>query len=281
LLNVRLLTSTHRLMLSTRGLERTVVHAVDDTPLSDERPRFPVLLFSPAFGQMPTEYTALLEDIASHGYVVVGINPSYFTPVTVFPDGRQAGFHLTWDTILEDYFPTWVADMTFVLDQVAKLDAEAGGPFSGRLDTTRVGAFGHSYGGAAAAGACHLDPRIKAGIDLDGSPRGHPFAWRLEQPFMLVQSWPARGREGRFCRSLKIGHRFAIEGSKHRAFSDEVLLPIPDPAREELVGTISGPRMVRVTSDLVRAFFDVYLNGAISPLLADPSSVYPEIVSQR
>ena len=54
------------------------VHGYQDAPVTDGRHRFPVLVFSPGFGVLPTTYTALIEDIVSHGYVVAGIVPTYF-----------------------------------------------------------------------------------------------------------------------------------------------------------------------------------------------------------
>jgi hypothetical protein len=41
-------------------------------------------------------------------------------------------------------------------------------PFAGHLDFSRVGAFGHSFGGMAAAHACQIDRRIKACLNQDG-----------------------------------------------------------------------------------------------------------------
>jgi platelet-activating factor acetylhydrolase isoform II len=80
---------------------RIKTHAVDNAAVSREKPIFPVLLFSPGFGAMATEYTAVLEDIASHGYVVVAINPTDFAPVTVFENGRTSHAPV-WDISLYD-----------------------------------------------------------------------------------------------------------------------------------------------------------------------------------
>ena len=62
-------------------------HAVVDAPVSDGRPSYPVVLFSPS-GFPPLMWAAIAEELASHGYVVVGVNHTYETPVTVFTDGR-------------------------------------------------------------------------------------------------------------------------------------------------------------------------------------------------
>jgi predicted dienelactone hydrolase len=64
---------------------RVRAHAVPDAPPAQGR--YPVLVFEPGLGKKPRDYTALLEDLASHGYIVVGIFPTDSTDV-VFPDGR-------------------------------------------------------------------------------------------------------------------------------------------------------------------------------------------------
>jgi hypothetical protein len=61
-------------------------------------------------------------------------------------------------------------DLSFALDQLERLNADRSSPFRGRLDVTRVGAVGHSLGGAAALQVTHEDPRIRGVVDIDGSP---------------------------------------------------------------------------------------------------------------
>jgi dienelactone hydrolase len=260
-------------------------HAVDNAPVSHEEPRFPVLLFMPGFGAMVTEYSAILEDIASHGYVVVAINPTDFAPVTAFENGRTV-YAPIWDISLYDLekdYLVWVQDFLFVLNEVSQENKDQRSPFFERLDMTRVGAIGHSFGGAAAAGACHSDSRIGAGLNLDGAPHGDRSTWKFPQPFMLVQSGKRAYRDStdeEFLKDLAIGYRVVIKGSTHHAFTDETMLPLPEDRRQTLVGTVPGPRMVRMTSFLVSAFFDVYLQKRPSTLLKDISSQFPEITIQ-
>jgi predicted dienelactone hydrolase len=256
-------------------------HAVDNAASSSQSPRFPVLLFSPGFSATPTEYTAVLEDITSHGYIVVAITPTDFVPVTIFENGRRA-YLPAWDPSLYDLesdYPVWVRDMTFVLNKVSEQNEDPHSPFFGHLDMARVGAFGHSFGGAASAGACHSDARIKAGMNLDGTPFGDRSTWKFPQPFMLVESdRPYRNRAAEeFYQGLMNGYRVVIKGSTHHGFMDEAILPLPDDRREILVGSIAGPRMVQITSFLVRAFFDTYLQSKPSTSLNGISTEFPEI----
>src|SRR5207249_12323590 len=64
----------------------------------------------------------------------------------------------------------------------------ASGKFTGRLDMSRVGVFGHSLGGATAAQFCHDDSRCKAGIDVDGAPLGSVIRDGIPRPFMFLLS---------------------------------------------------------------------------------------------
>src|SRR6185436_3554716 len=57
----------------TQRLDRVHSHALDAPPLANAPAEFPVLIFSPGLGNLPTNYTSLLEDVASHGYVVVAV----------------------------------------------------------------------------------------------------------------------------------------------------------------------------------------------------------------
>src|SRR5262249_43584383 len=62
-------------------------HAFADAPPAAEPATFPVLVFSPS-GFPPMLLSAILEEMASQGYVVVGVNHTYESAVTSFPDGR-------------------------------------------------------------------------------------------------------------------------------------------------------------------------------------------------
>jgi len=70
------------------GLEQVRTHAVvDATPATAPR-RFPVLLFSHGYTGIPSAYTSLLEDLASHGYAVLSIVHPYEATAATLADGR-------------------------------------------------------------------------------------------------------------------------------------------------------------------------------------------------
>jgi hypothetical protein len=124
----------------------TFVHEDAPPALDPSGPR-PVVLHSPGAGEARPLDTSLVDELASHGYVVVTI---------VHDDDARA-----------DGFPhDRVADVRFVLDQLMSLAP-------GVLDLSRIGLVGRSA--RAGAGDCsadlatlHDDPRITAVADLDG-----------------------------------------------------------------------------------------------------------------
>ena len=79
-----------------------------------------------------TNYSTLAEDLASHGYVVVGFDAPYRTGRVVFPDGRVIG--RTPENNPELYsgeeleragnklLAAWTADIAFVLDRLERLN---------------------------------------------------------------------------------------------------------------------------------------------------------------
>src|SRR5262249_41379374 len=154
-------------------------HATDARPTSQGGP-FPVLVFEPGLGPLIPEYTALAEDLASHGYVVIGLNPTYSASITVL--GGQIIERSPSGTIADAATPeqaqqrgdalvqVWAADDRFAIDQAIRMNGDGSSPFVGRLDIQHVGLLGHSFGGAAALEACHLDARCAAAANLDGSP---------------------------------------------------------------------------------------------------------------
>jgi hypothetical protein len=156
-------------------------HSRENAPLPRGKARYPVALFSPGGGLKALTYHALLEDLASHGWVVAAVDPPYNARALRFPDGRVLGNlqpnERGWpqprnatenQRFYQERIAHWSRDISFVIDQLTALD-KGKGPFAKRLDWQRgVGVFGHSRGGQAAATVRILDSRVRGGINLDG-----------------------------------------------------------------------------------------------------------------
>ena len=63
-------------------------HSSSDPDISLEQQSYPVVIMRAGGGALTADFTTLAEDLASHGYVVVGFDAPNRTRVVVFPDGR-------------------------------------------------------------------------------------------------------------------------------------------------------------------------------------------------
>jgi dienelactone hydrolase len=287
------------------GFTMSQIHtyAYDDAPLATGASAYPVLVFSHGNGSILGTYSALLQEIASHGYIVVGINHTYNAIVSVFSDGRiiPASDEATSDLDAETIY--WVEDTAFTVDRVEALN-NSDARFADKLDLARLGVFGHSYGGAIAVEFCLIDTRCQAGINLDGSLRGESASQGVSQPFMQLFSQPpscadmvaAGGAPDveqceaayertesdwqRVFEGAQVGYQLTIAGMTHNYIADNgFLLPLI-PSLEE-GATIDPERALRITTDYVLAFFDQHLKGEAISLLDAPSADYPEVTFER
>jgi dienelactone hydrolase len=291
----------------TRDLSRVHAHSIRNSAVSPRQRSYPVAIMRGGASSEVANYTTLAEDLASHGYVVVGFDAPYRTNAVVFPDGRvmkrtpQNNPELCLElgnaeqaACVNKLLTAWCADIAFVLDRLERLNgSDASGKFTGRLDMMRVGVFGHSFGGATAAQFCHDDARCKAGIDLDGAPFGSVVRDGLDQPFMFVLSDEihSSGPETRrvlgdiqsiYDRLPPDGRsRIAIRGANHFLFSDDGALLKSHIVMRALrmfgIVGIDGRRQLAVTTYCVHTFFDTYLKGVGVSRLRLASPLYPEI----
>jgi dienelactone hydrolase len=287
----------------TRDLSRVRTHSIRDAELSTLHPSYPVILMRAGLSGLVTGYTTLAEDLASHGYVVVGFDAPYRSSVVVFPDGRvierapqnnlDALSGSDQQQLANELVKEWSADMGLALDQLAQFNtSDPSGKFLGRLDLQRVGVFGHSLGGATALQFCHDDSRCKAGIDVDGAPLGNVITEGITQPFMFLLSDHSSEPETetrpvmaniRAIYDRQPGDRrleIVIRGANHYMFSDDGAMlksPLLMSALRMLgIVRIDGRRQVALTAHYIAAFFDVYLRGAPASELKGQSD-YPQI----
>ncbi len=291
----------------TRDLSKVHTHSLNNADVSTQQRSHPVVIIRAGASLEVWNYSTLAEDLASHGYVVVGFDAPYRTFTVVFPDGRvmrripennpelcleRTGQER--DRCATRVLTAWTADMAFVLDRLGQLNAsDASGKFTGRLDMTRVGVFGHSFGGAAAALFCHEDSRCKAGIDVDGAPHGSVIQAGIDRPFMFLLSdhsheSDAEGSQiGANIRSIydrlpPDGRAFLeIRGANHFLFSDDGALLKSHIVLRALralgVVGIDGRRQLAVTAYCVHTFFDAHLKGTSVSRLNISSPLYREI----
>jgi hypothetical protein len=64
-----------------------------------EHGKFPILIFLNGLYSKASGYYALLEEIISHGYIVLNINHTYEITGSLFPDGRIRFFNTAYNQI--------------------------------------------------------------------------------------------------------------------------------------------------------------------------------------
>jgi predicted dienelactone hydrolase len=290
-------------------------HAISDAASVNPPRGFPVVLFSHGVSSTTFSYTAQIEDLVSHGYVVVAIEHSDAAGIVLFPDGH---IRLLRDAPAppsppKDPLQAMIAsaqegtqigaqDVRFVLDTLAQKKI----PLVKIMDLKRVAAVGHSYGGTLTARACQLDTRIKACISEDGvvNPVGvffdYPDHASLHQPFLLVEiaKHPTDDELGRMGEtrtkwndylaherqqldSAPKGSYYVVlsgPGMSHASFSDGLLLSAA-PGSTQASTALSN---LLLTEALDRSFLDKYLKNEPAALLDQvvPSGVTVEHIGR-
>jgi len=176
-------------------------HSLENVDISDQEATYPVLIFSHGFSGHKNQNTFQIEEIVSRGYIVVGIDHTYNSTVSKFSDGRTAYFTPGKDDsaeTMDQTNPIWVADASFVLNQVEKLAAhDPDQRFTGRMDLERIGMFGHSFGGATSTQMLMSDDRVKAALNMDGVLYGKLRVPEggLNKPFLMMSADHSRNFE--------------------------------------------------------------------------------------
>lgn len=284
----------------TQDLAAVRAHAVADAPLAPGERPYPVILLLPGLGPLAGDYTTIAEELASHGYVVVGITPPYSASVAVLPDGRVARATAAGGVpddaspeearrILDRLIAIWAADASFALDQLAQLNgAAAPGRFAGRLDLGAVGVIGHSFGGATAAQVCATDRRCRVGVDFDGYLYGPVVRTGLTRPFLIIWGEPEDTADAGWQQALGATRalvdastgevrQLTILGARHFNFTDLGVLYNPLLRAEGVFGPLDARRALAITAAYTRAFLDRTLLNADQPLLVAPNAAYPEV----
>ncbi|MFG2642726.1 alpha/beta hydrolase family protein [Streptomyces sp. NPDC048370] len=240
---------------------------------------WPVLLYSPGGGEARTMGTLLAEELASHGWVVVTVDHPGDASQVEFPGARPGR-----DTVRRTVFvgppdaeqfrtmiDTRLADIRFVLDRLEALEE----PLGRALDLGRVGIYGHSAGGTAAAQTLYDDRRIAAAVNLEGhldqvDGTLFPVArYGVDRPLLLLGT--DGFRDARLDRSwgAMLAHpggrtrRRQLDHADHLVFTDyAALVPQLQAAglttaadRVRLVGAIEPEAAVRAVRRQVRSFF--------------------------
>jgi Platelet-activating factor acetylhydrolase, isoform II len=256
-------------------LRSVTTHAHEKSKLAKTPQRFPLLVFGPGNYMFPNEYSSVLEEMASQGYIVVGYVPTGFVTAVSFPDGRTTSRYSRPD------FSLWSGDMKYILDLTTAWNASPASLFAGRIDEGRIGMFGHSASATAIGMLAHSDKRVKAGLLLDPGLLRQQDAAAL--PFLLLNAENAdyirqhpddpnvaamiKERDMWYQASMP-GIRVTLAGADHNSFTDMAVIKAFDRPGD-------GAAFIATTRAFVREFFGEFLLGKHSDLIRAASPRYP------
>ncbi len=236
--------------LSPGQLDVVRVHATTNTAPAPAATARPVVVLMPGWGNPMALSTTLAQDLASHGYVVVAIDPN--------PGSED-----------RNTLPADTARPGRRLEQVAAgIDFAAGREIDklvGPVDRDRIAIGGHSIAGAVAFQVAITDRRIHAIFNLDGWLHGPALTTPVEVPALALDASGLDAESQAVIARTGTAVTVKLDGATHLDVTD---LPCLIPALGALapvlrLGSIgcTGPR---TSSAIVVRFLDAVLKDGVS-----------------
>lgn len=287
-------------------------HVLANAAPAKQSSGFPVVFFSHGLGSTTFAYTAQIEDLVSHGYVVIAIEHTDMATAVLFPDGQVRCFQTRTPSgagigmeemmaAVKEEVQSGAEDIRFVMDNL--MHSRFSVPVA--VDLKHVAVIGHSAGGTMTARACQLDSRIEACISEEGELTGvsafadYPDHAALTQPFLLMemyqaptdtdlgrlrltrQQWEAylqkKRQQLQSCGAGSYDVVFSGRGMIHASFSDEPLLEASCGSERSSLALNN----LLVIEKTTRAFLDKYLRHEPAPLLDQAQSAPPTMSIER
>jgi dienelactone hydrolase len=269
--------------VTPQNLSSVTTHAFDGA--RPHRGKYPLVVLSPAFEDPRMVLTSLATDLASHGYVVALVGHTYEDSGETLANGQTPPCAICDDPAALDFDSVAASralDVSFVIDRLTH--GNTAWRLAHLIDKHEIGMAGHSIGGAAAAATMIADPRVRAGVNMDGAFHPAPMPGQINRPFLMLgaaDNHPVGGHDTTWGQTWAAlgGYKkwLTVAGADHFSFSDLDLLleeaGFPTPP-------LSPERGVVITREYVTAFFDQTLKGIHSPLLDGPSPDNPEVLFQ-
>jgi hypothetical protein len=278
------------------------IPAYQNANIAPSPTNYPVILFSHGWQGFNAQNTGQALELASRGYIVIGIQHTYGALTTVFLDGSIAPNNPTalpedaedpnYEEVARILVNQWAQDMSHVVDQLSSSANEAGLFLNQVVDLNRIGAYGHSTGGGAVIQFCGTDLRCKSVLGMDPFMRpvsAEVLATGVSQPafFMFSQDWTDRVDSknnqlfnGFYPNSNEGLGVITIAQTKHYDFSDMPLLS-PIAPQLGLKGALNGKRVTEIVNTYLINFFELTLNNQSSNLFSNNFSDFEEVMERN
>jgi len=244
-------------------------YAQPNAQIINTKPNYPIIISLPGIGG--PAFNSDLEEVASWGYIVAAIYPTYDVDGVMFNDDKIIGLNPE----LRNYVAQndrdniyayrgrahqiWLQDVKFVLQELQKINHDSASMFFNKLDFNRLGILGVSHGGAVAIDFCRDNEICKAGIDMDGWTKTANTEQGFNKPFMFLMSPENVDKiDPLFINMGSLTQKVLIEGSVHANFGGPML---KWPLSKLFVNSKRDPIQIRTEIlQYVRKFFDKYLD---------------------
>lgn len=250
--------------------------SLSNVPVAFAGSPYPVVIYSHGYTFHRQENSERLEELASHGFVVVAMD-HIDCRTTVYPDGTAVRGNFI-DPPPNAEVNTAVAgrlaDDRFVLEALAQLNA-SDALLAGRLDLNRLGAMGWSLGNSDLGELAQTDDRFKGIVMLDGYLQGAPGlldqllqrGWRLPLLAMYQEDLSLSPLFDQAISSATQDAYFSLlHITSHFAFKDLTEASLANDAVRR------GAAAMRAC---MLSFFNKYLKGQDDHLLDNPTNAFP------
>lgn len=252
-------------------VDEFVSHSDRDAPIRSGA--FPIIIYSPGLWGHRKSNTGLAVELASHGYIVVGIDHED-SELSLHPDGRQVeGTHPPNTTAANtETIQQRAQDIVQVLDTLGELN-ETHPVLSGKLELSAIGGIGFSLGGSAILKACSQDDRLLTVCAMDGGLFDEVLrVTTLGKPLLFVRgdgADPEYGGDDRksfFDLQVAPAWWLKFRQAMHVSFIDAQLIGVFPPISRD-----TGREIHRVRNRYVLSFFNRFVKKEDDGLLdAEP-----------
>ncbi|MFL0364106.1 alpha/beta hydrolase family protein [Pseudobacillus sp. 179-B 2D1 NHS] len=261
---------------------------------------YPLLVFSHGAYGIKASNTSTYTELASHGYVVVSIDHPYHSFYTASADGTKTFINTDYNRevsninkegiytneelygLIQKWMKLRTDDMNFVIDTILKKAKSDNDSVYQKINTEKIGVFGHSMGGAASVWLGRVRNDIDAVVNIDA-----PFFSELlykkdiddfvasKKPYNIPlfniysdDVWKQLGSNSTYVankldnQNFKEAYTIHFQGAKHLSLTD---LPLFSPL---LANSLQGGKAdinkyycIETENELILKFFDYELKG--------------------
>jgi len=280
-------------------IARAQTNSYLNAPIADGQ--FPLVTFSHGHSMWQSQNTSLMEELASRGMVVVSIAHSHQTIFAAENDDTIVSFkkivllnkeeidtvkvneydrqvnsanlksemdgiirnNISNDKSANEFIDIWSTDISSTVDMLVAKNSKSESIFYQKLDTTKIGALGMSFGGAAAVETTLNDLRVKVAVNIDGMQFGNLINDTTNAKILFLEA-------NKFNNNLSIYGIFfdkstdqvsclMFNNARHLNFSD-ISMVSPMLTYLGLLGEIDREFMVEQMNKIVPDFFKAGFN---------------------